>query len=333
MNRVFILGAGFSYHISGGQFPLTFQLGKEMRQGLSGLSSFIAEKNISSVNLERILTELDLDLQEENDTRKQRKLKKYISDIRIFLKNRLSLEKIEESQKGKAEKLCAKLFIDNDSIITFNYDCLLEHILWRLKYWSPNGGYGEKLGINHYGTQVIPNPKNIVILKLHGSLNFGEVSTERDTLWAIWTSNDLFPEIYSNLGDSTQMPAVVLPTFTKLFGTHRNSMYLWHEATERVKKADIIAIIGYSLPRSDTMVRLLLSFLNADIFKRKVDRLKIAILNKGLEQNERVQRQIEEVGQFGYEDIEWRLFSEANNNDYINLSNWIEREKHHLTSR
>lgn len=65
LNRVFILGAGFSYHISGGGLPLMAQLGDEFKEQHTWTSAYFPEGSTASVNLESVLTRLHLDLQDE----------------------------------------------------------------------------------------------------------------------------------------------------------------------------------------------------------------------------------------------------------------------------
>lgn len=229
MNRVFILGAGFSYHISGGRLPLMAQLGDEFKEQHTWTASHFPEGSTASANLESVLTRLHLDIQDEHDPGKRGILEERTSDIKTFLRRRLSLDGIEDFQIEKAKSLCSRLFADEDTIITFNYDYLLEHILWKLNFWSPNGGYGQSPNLNClscYGSQVEQNSKAIIILKPHGSLSFEEVATDRDVYLQPWISDKLFPNIHANWNKEAQAPPIVLPSFVKIFGENRTLMYI-----------------------------------------------------------------------------------------------------------
>ena len=57
MNRVFVLGAGFSKHISQGRFPVMGELASELRQRFDWLASLTAGVNF---DLEKLLTWIDL---------------------------------------------------------------------------------------------------------------------------------------------------------------------------------------------------------------------------------------------------------------------------------
>jgi hypothetical protein len=303
------------------------QLGEEFKEQHQWVSSYLPQGNI---NLERILTQLDLELQDKGNTGKRTVLEERVSDIKTFLRKRLGLDQIGDSQIKKAKTLCSKLFMDKDSIITFNYDCLLEHILWRLNFWSPNGGYGQSPNLNDlssYGSQIKQNPKDILILKLHSSLNFQKVQAGGDAHLQPWISKELFPGINANWNKQPQIPPIVLPSFVKIFGENRTLIYIWHEAIEKLRKAEIIVVIGYSLPRSDAMTRFLLSFISADDWtKQGIKKLRIGILNKGSDANG-VLKQIIEVGQFEEEDIEHLVLEDGSDEDYGNLCSWCRQAR------
>lgn len=301
------------------------QLGHEFKEQHTWTSSYFPEGSTASANLESLLTRLDLDLQDERDSGRRELLEERASDIKIFLRRRLSLDGIEDAQIEKAKSLCSRLFADGDTIINFNYDCLLEHILWKLNFWSPNGGYGQSPKLNDlssYGSQIEKNPKGITILKPHSSLNFEEVKTDRDVYLQPWLTDRLFPGINAHWNEEAETPPIVLPSFVKIFGQNRTLMYIWHEAIEKIGNADIIIMIGYSLPKSDAMARFLLSFICAREFKaRGIEKLRVGILSKGSHARHGLD-QIIDVGQFGEDDIQPLVLDVANDADYETLYIW-----------
>ena len=329
--RLFILGAGFSYHISGTIFPIMVQLVEDMKNKNPKLFLYLQKKNIRTDNLERMLTELDLELQNETETTEKVLLNDCISYMKSYLKNVLSIDKVNITQIENAKILCSELFNHGDTIITFNYDCLLEHILWKiLNKWTPYGGYGNFSTYVLNGNTIIKkNPQNIVILKLHGSLNFTEEKFSPESYLGIYipkkiimsTKNHRLDRLIAVNAkiDNAENPYIILPSYIKRFGTTRTSIKLWHEAIDVVRKSEIIIIIGYSFPTSDAMSRLLLSFLNIENGKK----LKIIILNNGDKDTEHVKNQIIEVGQFGYDHVAWKLFSHTTDNEYENLSSYL----------
>lgn len=136
--------------------------------------------------------------------------------------------------------------------MTFNYDCLLEHILWQLGSWSPCGGYGSAVGLDpckEYGSTIPGNPEDITILKLHGSLNFSPplVQTKDPCLNAV-VNEELFPNSSAHLGNIPQFPPVALPSYLKPFGETRTMVHLWHDAAKRISEADVLILLGYSMP-------------------------------------------------------------------------------------
>jgi len=316
MNRVFILGAGFSYYLSGGQFPMMELLGENIKNKFDWISQYCNEKHYKRFDLERLLTDLELDY-----------ATKHISDILDFLREQFDLRKIDDSKKSKAENICSKLFKENDSIMTFNYDCLLEHILWIIKYWSPNGGYGEEISV--FPLDRIKNPCNIILLKLHGSINFNIEKTHPNgnaKYSEPYISDEIFPGTHAIIGDkpnsNIEKSSIVLPSYIKLFGSDRSSIRIWHEAIEKIKKADTLIIIGYSFPKADILTRFLLSFLESKSNKK----IKIIILNTKKEK-ERIKQQIWELGQFGY-DVEWNMDLDITDADYCELVNVLKNHQY-----
>ena len=333
MNRLFIFGAGFSHHLSGGNFPLTASLGRAFKNEHPWVMKYLPDDNTDNINLEHILTKLDLDVEYKKSGVERKGNLKNRKEIIDYIKTQLSLDKVKADQMIIGQTLCSKLFKDGDSIVSFNYDILLEHILWRLKYWSPNGGYGDFPCLNDpskYGSTMDKNPKNIVVLKPHGSLNFLEFKTDSGIYLLPRITDDFFPKIhadwYSESYKRLQSLPILLPSFVKIFGENRTFIYIWHDAIKRVKEADTIIIIGYSLPRSDTMTRFLLSFICKDEFKaRGINRLKIGILNKG-DDSDYVARQLFEVARVGREDIDFLILHDVNNQDYERISQWAKEE-------
>jgi hypothetical protein len=63
----------------------------------------------------------------------------------------------------------ASFFKVGDTFISFNYDLLLEKMLWKQKLWNPFSGYGfnfENTGNENY------NESKTVVTKIHGSINW-----------------------------------------------------------------------------------------------------------------------------------------------------------------
>lgn len=156
------------------------------------------------------------------------------------------------------------------TVISTNYDLILEHFGWRSGFpcaypEGPSeihvGGRPEKY-LGHL-------PESVRVCKLHGSVNlfdFGRgrdvrlavdvakagdhigksvAPTDRpavfalDALWAIRRKQGTLP-----------VPAIVPPTYAKIGGDDWLRR-VWYDARDALQRCRTLAFIGYSLPRSD----------------------------------------------------------------------------------
>lgn len=173
---------------------------------------------------------------------------------------------------------------ENLSIITFNYDLMVERALDEI---ATNNGdnifnfpncyrlkdVASTTGIN--GLEGFANNRSgnlgIEVLKLHGSMNWLSVHTSDEprphTLFA--------PNRELHIADSTMIswnlnwkrnkrkmyvkPIIVPPVSGKRGMMHRSFEPLWGIAGRRLKEADRIVVAGYSCPPLDIEARMLLS--------------------------------------------------------------------------
>jgi hypothetical protein len=133
---------------------------------------------------------------------------------------------------------------ENDAIITFNYDTVIESL-------------GRADGVKHFSrdTVFLPLGQNTfaadqcVIYKLHGSAD-----------WA-WDENyprERFKRFGSvggfDLTDSYR-PLIAMPGATKkrLCGEHLD--YIWKTAMTQLREAEVVVFLGYRFPPSDAFAR------------------------------------------------------------------------------
>lgn len=158
----------------------------------------------------------------------------------------------------------------NDAIISLNYDWLIDETLRSIGHgkWNPKKGYGVPAYVNgprgagttywsctnNAGKRVYPS-KSILLLKLHGSLNWFPVPVDRDpprlalrTRW--WHQN-------GNLTFEIAPPEWNKPT--------RSGVYIpvWRKARSALRAAEAIVFVGYSLPETDLPIQALLTVENA----------------------------------------------------------------------
>ena len=153
--------------------------------------------------------------------------------------------------------------VRRSTVITFNYDTLVEHALNGAALYDWNGraelSYCEAIqdlppmkGIwGHHG----PWPPTVRLLKLHGSLDWywvpGDLSgatVERTGLVGSWESPaDTYPP-----PPPGKEPHLIPPAAAKsAFYANPLAREMWRQAGRAISSARHLALIGYSLPASD----------------------------------------------------------------------------------
>ncbi len=325
--RVFILGAGFSNYLSDGHFPVMKTLNTEIQSEFPWLKKY--KSNGLDFDIEQTLTYLELDIVQEKNKRTKKALEKKKDAIIKFLTQRLDTKSIpEERLKGKATQ-CMTFLQPGDYLLTFNWDCLLEKILWEAGIWSPYDGYGYSLNMNQnssgYPANKKVNPLFITILKLHGSLNFtkpdylsGHFNISQFPINFISSDERNTPE------DSGSISSVTLPTYIKMFDGGEGYFRIWKEAMEAISSAEVLCIIGYSLPLADSMARFLIANGGS-----KAPLKRVAIVNWSLEDCLSVQEKIQGLAELKYknipseefgEDVEWYLIEASKEGAFAKLA-------------
>ncbi|MFA5388317.1 MAG: SIR2 family protein [Candidatus Omnitrophota bacterium] len=180
-------------------------------------------------------------------------------------------------------RLVAKLE-EGDSIITLNYDTLVDNALLGVG-WRPENGYGFNASskIIYSNLRAVKRRfKNVYLLKPHGSLNWfarGKISNLEETLSRKNVSRiDIAnaPRLYT-LKQDKYVRFFIPPLYTKFFNNDF-WRYLWHESYLRLKNCNCLIIIGCSLITTDYHLRAILS----KVLKSKKKFKKIIIVDKNL---------------------------------------------------
>ena len=131
------------------------------------------------------------------------------------------------------------------TIVTFNYDLLVEEALSRL-------GVDFSYGIEPACRILAPADKfrlspgaQLNLLKLHGSLN-----------WTRVASPTIFCD-YAGVRATKRPPLVIPPTWNKVFGKLFTNV--WAGAVQAISTATNIVILGFSAPETDQHFRYLMS--------------------------------------------------------------------------
>jgi len=251
-----------------------------------------------SGNIERVFTVLDLAevLRKPDGESADSELEKY-KDIRQVLllatvayfedkhaKDQMHFgDRAWDNLKTFGEKLG-----DHDVVITFNYDSTIERVLWQEEKWSPTDGYGINLAFQRSRsdpTEVPLKPSKVKVFHLHGAIGwYRNPHTKAVTptlepdiaLDPIFLKHLRIPAVDKSLLDrppaacprqdddpfQDDYKVLLHPSFLKKYGGEDigNDIFIrqWKMASDALRAADEVTIIGYSLPPEDSAVWTLL---------------------------------------------------------------------------
>jgi len=144
------------------------------------------------------------------------------------------------------------------TVITFNYDLVIEESLSKTALWNPRDGYGLKVsGISHEWTKRwyensggdSTTKSKISLLKLHGSLGWVQYANHQIRL-----KNRPYV-VRKGIMDRI---SILPPGWNKPID--RNPYKgLWRQARLKLESCNSLLIIGYSLPDTDLLARALFS--------------------------------------------------------------------------
>lgn len=283
---VFIIGAGFSKAISD-EMLLLSELSAKVREALDHTWREEWGPDLED-NVELLLTHLAAAHPWEDQGERHEALSAYhqVSDVMtnwLAVAERAALR--QPTPPDWLAKLCTYWHEHDCTVITFNYDTLIEHAVSTLPL-HPEGIFGWNLycvplnwakAREGWGMLAGERRTTFDLLKLHGSLNWwysGAEAPPGDTVYATnmkprW-DQELDPEEDIAVIDKVRL--VVPPTLQKE-SFYENSILRsqWRIARERLAHADRITLMGYSLPPTDLSSRLLLSTSGADASIEVVD--------------------------------------------------------------
>ena len=148
----------------------------------------------------------------------------------------------------------------NDTLITLNYDTLLDSALVR-RGWNPKVGYclvGGKRKVNWKPKTLDTDTDmgKVCLLKLHGSLNWF-VRGSFNNLSAVFTKKTVRVEKPRKNEIQGHVRQIVPPIYGKVFG-HDHWRSLWSKAYHSLCEAETLIVIGCSLVDTDFHLRALL---------------------------------------------------------------------------
>ena len=196
----------------------------------------------------------------------------------------------DQTQHGSEHWAALKAFAAKveagDVVITFNYDSTVERVLLEQGKWSPKDGYGTDLVFQrdrHDSTRVELDPSPVKVLHLQGAIGWykkppfapgfepddkgGAVAREALPAAPLDTEISLDPLLLRGFDISAvdaSMPTpppdeyqiLLHPSFLKDYASSDNGneifRRMWKLASESLRAAERLAIVGYSLPAADT---------------------------------------------------------------------------------
>ena len=258
MNQIFLIGAGFTRAVMGDKASLTNEIMPKLN--LARFPEIIEDYEKTFPDIEQFITQLDLKCLRfvKTNILLSDKINRIRDDIveqivRMFDMDALSVDNLD---KFPVLKKFIKIVPAHSTILTLNYDCVLDQGLYLSKRWDPSDGYYVKaLFPGEVGAEENKKLDNILLLKLHGSCNFRD-STGNPELFNIELNNKIFPGFHTQSnGRRTSLDKgahVLVMSYIKTYW--KGIMKLWRKACESLTNADKLTIIGCSLREEDTFL-------------------------------------------------------------------------------
>jgi len=195
-----------------------------------------------------------------------------------------------------------------DTIITFNYDTLIEDTLENLGlspvYGLPNEDTAWGVEVPRTWHNATPIGRGIQVLKLHGSVNWclpieemlqsGDLKEMHPNLLVErWSRLVAVHRDYEKLTNGGYKPFLVPPSWRKEFGARLTPVR--DSAVSALRTATNVIILGYSIPPTDQHFKYLLAAgLQDNISLRKVFFVNPALEERETEAQQEFKRQLED---------------------------------------
>lgn len=277
MSRVFILGAGFSKAIHS-DMPLLGDLSIGVKSALASKGIDIGPDLAALDDAERWLTLL-------GEPAPWLRLSSQMRNTALFIDVSAAIHEVVMAMQTRASLASPPPWLSplvrhwhdtKSTVITFNYDCLVELACEEAK----SSATDRILGSGLYGIPITPaalrtssilggdKRETFRLLKLHGSLNWwysGPDAGQSDAIYELVWTGKFGTGITSIWEDedglvTDKLPMLIPPAATK-GPFYRNKLLaaLWVQAAEALNNADELVLMGYSAPVTDLAVTSLLA--------------------------------------------------------------------------
>ena len=177
----------------------------------------------------------------------------------------VTISKALEGPPCSNHKKLAESLGNGDSVISFNYDILMDNAL-RNSHKLTDYGYlvpFQKSLEDPQWTRPEDTPSEVELLKLHGSMNWlhcsycGSYFLTRSEKMGSWYVS--LPKNCPKCRNSSDyLERVIIPPLLAKDYSAQPINYLWREAARRLSRTREVIVIGYSFPPTDFAVEALL---------------------------------------------------------------------------
>ena len=274
MADVFLLGAGFSKAIAR-TMPTMAELYELLEPLIGRADGFTRDAyDYAAGNVETLLSYYAIPSPHDDMIevlRKSRVAALIEIGIGALLQQREE-EQVEKGLNSAGVPLVAAWHKRRAHVLTANYDLLVERLL---DEWSASQDQAEgtptsgdihpvplRSALTRDGTAMWGSsyPETFTLYKLHGSINWyrSGVETNTDEIYTLTPGQIGDPQNQRFVGDKRRF--IVPPVYDKSsLLNHEGVRNLWWQAkTKALAQADVLYVIGYSLPETDTAMRTLL---------------------------------------------------------------------------
>lgn len=281
MNRVFILGAGFTRAFLPSS-PLLVDdfYNTEVASKLRGLphatSLLDSERNHHPrgfINIERLMTRLDSLMPYDHDRGIVDEYRLLLTELKRNLLRRVTSARDGEFHQDDLMRFARHCYDNDITCITFNYDDVLDEALYRCSVdgtqarpangWDPDTGYGfhcrpyfHTVG-DFYGAGT---QSSIQLLKLHGSVNWRPrrgyetpYAVDAITHYESWGRRPDREDLLASAERHIERePLIVPPVLLKSSLANQSVLHMvWSLAYDVLGEASGVTFLGYSLPSTD----------------------------------------------------------------------------------
>ncbi|MEQ1844908.1 MAG: hypothetical protein ABL983_04955 [Nitrospira sp.] len=249
-------------------FPFAYKL----------LESERHRRSNGTINIEQLLTRLQGRMPYDSSDATAQQFLLLSELMREFIRRITFARKGEFYKEDLAAfaRMCVKKCV---TCITFNYDDVLDQALWEVeprvsgnmlyksekKYWDPDGGYGffvRPSEVAVHDRDQYMDTTSMVLLKLHGSINWYPMKGERPpyNLNAIYHDQDWYTPRRNRPSPDQGLvarhfepdPFIIPPVLDKTALSNEPVLQVvWSLAKDAISRASQVFFVGYSMPVTD----------------------------------------------------------------------------------